>query len=274
MFSTNNHLKTTLLPKLASGSVGAFTIDPRSTISYRLEKDQIVLDGSSEYVVNADRASIFLVLAKIKDGTRTLVCFSTDDFDVGSSLQVSEPKKLLGMRAAGTAAIEFKNLRLPLSAMVFEPEALQMGLDRIVTNMRLAVAAQALGIGQAALDSEVKYANERSQFNSKIGKFYAVQDYIAMDQIAVQTVRLLTYKIAAEMRNLHTLDRDTAVAKVSSSNAAVQTARHSIRVHGGYGFIRDYPVERYLRDARVTQSYLESNEALKARIAESLLRGA
>jgi alkylation response protein AidB-like acyl-CoA dehydrogenase len=271
LFSTNNHLKTTLLPKLASGNVGAFIVDPKSTISCTVEKDQIILDGSCEFVLNADSASVLLVLAKMKGGGSNLVCFSEEDLEDSSGLKISEPKKLLGMRAAGTAKIEFHNVRLPLNSTVFEPEVLPAGLNRIHINARLAVAAQALGIAQAALDAEVKYANERVQFNTKIGKFYAVQDFIAQDQIAVQTARLVTYKTAAEMRNLRTLERDSAVAKVSSSNAAVQTARHSIRVHGGYGFIRDYPVERYLRDARVTQVYLESNESLKAKIAESLL---
>ena len=271
LFSTNNHLKTALLPKLASGNVGAFIVDPRSAVPCRKEKEEIILDGASEFVINADVASIFLVLGKMQDGKSTLVCFSREDLVDSSGVKISEPKKLLGMRAAGTARIEFHSVRLPLNSTVFEPEVLPAGLRRLHTNSRLAVAAQALGIAQAALDSEVQYANERAQFNTKIGNFYAVQDFIAQDQIAIQTARLLTYKIASEMRNLRTLDRDGAVAKVSSSNAAVQTARHAIRIHGGYGFIRDYLVERYLRDARVTQSYLESNESLKAKIAESLL---
>ncbi len=141
----------------------------------------------------------------------------------------------------------------------------------MLAKSRLAVAAQALGIGQASLDAEIKYANERVQFNTKIGSFYAVRDFIAQDEIALETARSLTYSVASEIQTLATLSRDSAIAKVSSSNAAVQTARHSIRVHGGYGFVRDYPVERHLRDARGTQIYIESNEELKSQIAGSLL---
>ncbi len=135
----------------------------------------------------------------------------------------------------------------------------------------MAVAGQALGIAQASLDAAIKYSNERSQFNKKIGSFYAVKDYIAQDEIAIQSARSITYSASSEVLSSPTLQRDTSIAKVSSSNAAVQAARHSIRVHGGYGFIRDYPVERYLRDARATQIYIESNEALKEQIAGSLL---
>ncbi|MDA4111104.1 MAG: acyl-CoA dehydrogenase family protein [Thaumarchaeota archaeon] len=267
--SPNDALKSALLPKLASGTMGAFSIDPTSTVSCKIEGEDFVLDGHSEYVLSADTAGVFLILAKMRDAGKTFFCFSKER--ESSGFQIDAPKKLLGMRAGGTAKISFNSFRLPKDAKVFDGEGNSIALNHILATSRLAVAGQALGIGQAALDAELKYANERSQFNSKIGKFYAVKDFISMDQISLQTSRLLTYKTAAEIGTLQTLDRDSCVAKVSASSAAVQTARHSIRVHGGYGFIRDYPVERYLRDARVTQSYLESNESLKAKIAESLL---
>ncbi|MFI5420805.1 MAG: acyl-CoA dehydrogenase family protein, partial [Nitrososphaerales archaeon] len=269
--SNNQELKSALLPKLDSGSLGAFVIDPKSTIKSSFEGSQIVLNGSTQYVANADAAGVFLILAKMKDGSKSFVCFTKEQDEEIPGFVVSAPEKLLGMRAAGTARVEFLNFPLPKNAILFDDNEVSAAMHRILTRSRLAVAGQALGIGQAALDAEISYANERSQFNTKIGKFYAVQDFIAADHISIETARVIAYKASRQINDSHTLERDSAVAKVSSSNAAVQTARHSIRIHGGYGFIRDYPVERYLRDARVTQSYIESNEALKAKIAESLL---
>lgn len=267
--TSNSGLKNRLLPKLASGTLGAFSFDPKSTISCRIEKDQIFLTGTSEYVMSAASAGIFLVLAKMSDGNRIMVCFSKEESNQG--LEVGPVKKLLGMRASQTASIHLHNLKLPLEAIVFDPMKSGKALEELIVRSRLIVAAQALGIAQASLDSAIKYSNERSQFNTKIGSFYAVKDFIAQDEIAIQSARSITYSVASELLSGSSVQKDSAIAKVSASNAAVQTARHSIRVHGGYGFVRDYPVERFLRDARATQIYIESNEALKGEIAGNLL---
>ncbi|MDG6924374.1 MAG: acyl-CoA/acyl-ACP dehydrogenase [Nitrososphaerota archaeon] len=144
-------------------------------------------------------------------------------------------------------------------------------MQQITAKARLIVAAQALGIGQASLDAAIKYSNERSQFKTTIGSFYAVRDFIAQDEISLQSARSITYSVADEISLFQTPMRDSAIAKIAASDAAVSASRHSIRIHGGYGFIRDYQVERYLRDARATQIYIESNEALKGDIAGSLL---
>jgi alkylation response protein AidB-like acyl-CoA dehydrogenase len=267
--STNNGLRNRLLPKLASGVFGACCLEPNTGISCRVGGGKVLLSGRSEYVMSAASAGVFLVLAKKNDGGRVLVCFSIDD--AKGNVEVGPTKKLLGMRAADTASVTLHNLELSLDAMVFEPERIDGSLAQLFARSRLAVAAQALGIGQASLDAEIKYSNERSQFKTKIGSFYAVRDFIAQDEVSIQNARCVTYSVASQVSTLATVSRDSAIAKVSSSNSAVQAARHSIRVHGGYGFVRDYPVERYLRDARATQIYIESNESLKSQIAGSLL---
>ena len=221
--------------------------------------------------MNAASAGVFLVLAKMSDGNRAIICFSKEHSGINSGFEVGPAKKLLGMRASQTASISFHNLKLSTDTLVFDPQHTGRILEQLFARSRLAVAAQALGIAQASLDASIKYSNERTQFNTQIGKFYAVKDFIAQDEIAIQSARSITYSVAAELLSIPSLQRDSAIAKVAASNSAVQAARHSIRVHGGYGFIRDYPVERYLRDARVTQIYIESNEALKGQIAGSLL---
>ncbi|MGI0090326.1 MAG: acyl-CoA dehydrogenase family protein [Nitrososphaerales archaeon] len=276
LLSSNSELKESLLPKLATGTIGAFSLDPKSTITCKIEEeDSIMVNGSSRYVMSAASAGIFLFAARTGDDGRAIICFSKDQLDSGFTVGGAE--KLLGMRAADTARISFSSAKLPVESLVFGLENTEIAMEQLLARSRLAVAAQALGIAQASLDAEINYANERSQFNTKIGNFYAIRDYIATDEISIQTSRSVTYSAASDLDALQNQSsssssgRDSAMAKVSASNAAVQAARHSIRVHGGYGFIRDYPVERFLRDARLTQLYIESNEALKSLIAGSLL---
>lgn len=266
--SANKELKARLLPKLASGTLGAFSLDPNSTVSYAVQGDSVVINGASEYVMSATLAGVFLVLARSKQGN-IVICFDISDVNK-PEFSIGETIKLLGMRASGTASMSFRGLRLSKESIAFSSTESNAAITNMLKKSRLAVAAQALGLGQASLDASVKYSSERSQFNTKIGKFYAVRDFVAQDQIAIEGSRSLTYSVASDLSR-PSADKDSAIAKVSASNAAVQAARHSIRVHGGYGFTRDYPVERYLRDARATQLYIESNEALKDLIAASII---
>ena len=267
--STNEDLRGSILPKLAAGTLAAFSVDPKSSTSFRKSGEDYVLDGSSEYILNAGSAGVFLVLARSKEGANIIVCFLKED--VRNSVVIGEPKKLMGMRGSGTCSVSLKELKVSRKSIAFDSLQAGAALEKLLILSRLGVAAQALGIGEASLDEEVKYANERSQFNTKIGQFYAVQDFIASDEVSIDAARSVTYGVASHPLSEKFAWRKSCIAKIAASNAAVQAARHSIRIHGGYGFIRDYPVERYLRDARATQIYLESNEALKAKIAEDML---
>jgi acyl-CoA dehydrogenase len=267
----NGSLRATLLPKLAGGNISALSVDPKSSIyCKRTDRGEFVLEGTSEYVINADQAGIFLVLARSKSGGAILVCFQKEETD--EHLKIGEPKRMMGMRGSGTCSISLHGLKLTDSSLVCDPEVTLSAINRLMIAARFAIASLALGIGQASLDEEVRYANERVQFNTKIGQFYAVQDFIGSDEISIDTARSVTYSAASRPLTDELASRKSCIAKIAASNAAVQSARHSIRVHGGYGFVRDYPVERYLRDARATQIFLEPNEVLKGKIAEDLLR--
>ncbi len=277
--SQNSKLKQALLPKLVTGVLGAFDFstlheeNKSKQILCRIEGSDLIVNGQSEYVISAAAANIFLVLGNLRgEGRREKVIFAFSKDQVSEEqFTVGEPKKLLGMRASDTAKISFRELLLPLESLVYEVSKVREALPWLLARANLAVAGQGLGLAQASIDASVKYANERSQFNTKIGNFYAVQDMIASDSIDLETARALTYVIAGEINTTSTLERDSSIAKIASSNAAVRASRHAIRVHGGYGFTRDYPVERYARDARFTQIYTESNEDLKALVAKSLL---
>lgn len=267
--STNSDLRSRLLRKLASGSFAAFSLHP-AVLRCRVVGDELLINGTVEFVMSAASADVFLVLAQTPDGKEVIVSFEKEQTR-SNSLIIGASKQLLGMRATETASLTFRDLAVPKDSLVFEPDRTGQALTQLRARARLAVAAQALGIGQASIDAEVKYANDRKQFNTKIGGFYAVRDLIAQDEIAVECARSVTFSVASDIVKLPTLSRDSAISKIAASTAAVQAARHSIRVHGGYGFVRDYPVERYLRDARATEIYLESNEALKSEVAGSVL---
>lgn len=265
--SSNSALKETLLPKLSTGTLGAFSSDDH--LSCKIEGSDLVLDGNADYVMNAQRAGVFLIDAKLSGSKseRALIAFEKGQ----ASFKVSAPKKMLGLRASGTSTISFDKTKIPLSSLLFDVKDSGDALSKLKCRARLAIASQALGLAEAALEAETRYANERSQFNTKIGRFYAVQEFIASDAISIETSRAITYLAATQIDSSPTIARDSAIAKIASSNCSVSVSRHSIRVHGGYGFIRDYPVERYLRDSRATQIYLESNESLKAEIASFIL---
>lgn len=268
--SSNSELKSRLLPKLARGSLSAFLIDQKSKISIRAVDGGFLIDGFADHLMSAAVAEIFLIVGKFADGATAILCFSRDELNHDPSFAVGEEERLLGMRGSATAGILFKKLKLPMRSLLFDRKAASHAFEQLLIRSRIAVAVQALGITQASLDASVKYSNERSQFNQKIGSFYAVRDMIAMDEMSVQAARSLTYSVATDLASA-TSKRDSGIAKVLASNASVQAAKHSIRIHGGYGYVRDYPVERYLRDARLTQIYIESNEKLKSEIAGSLL---
>jgi alkylation response protein AidB-like acyl-CoA dehydrogenase len=225
--STNERLKSVLLPKLITGTLAAFSIDPKSTITLKDENGSMTLEGTSEFVMNADTAQIFLILATAKDGSKSFVCFQCSEAQ--GEFEVEEPKKLMGMRGTGTCKISCNGLKLSDRAAVFEKNATSSALESFLATTRLLVAAQALGIAQASLDEAVRYANERSQFNTKIGRFFAVQDFMAQDEISIQSSRSVTYG-AAPPSNSPEKVRDSCIAKISASNAAVQSARHSIRI--------------------------------------------
>jgi alkylation response protein AidB-like acyl-CoA dehydrogenase len=278
LLSENTALRGAFLHKLASGSLGAFALYPsasereRGVVSCSFQGSNIILEGSASFVINAASADIFLIRARVQDtvSDEALVAFSKSAASK-DAFEISSPKKLLGMRASDTATLSFHDLKLPIESLVSDVAQTGAILEKLNARARLAIAAVALGIGQASVDASVKYANERSQFNTKIGKFYAVQEMIASDIVSLESARSITYQAAAEINSSRSLGRDSATAKICSSNAALGAARHSIRIHGGYGFTRDYPVERYARDARLTLICFESNERLKSEIARIAL---
>lgn len=278
--SKNENLKDTLLPKLVAGGCGAVDLfsltahdEHRDGVSCEISGEGITLNGNLENVLSASDASVFLIVAGVSGSKDNVaVAFSKDEL-TGEGFTVGESKKLLGMRASGFSNIAFHSLKLSSNNLLFG-SAIQSAVEgTLLTRSRLALASVALGVAQAAIDASVKYANQRMQFNRKIGSFYAIQDMIATSETEVQTARSLTYLASSRMQDSddESLARDSALAKISASLAAVNSARRAIRVHGGYGFMRDYPVERYARDARLTPIFLETNEELKSVLAASLL---
>lgn len=277
----NEAQKKKYLPDLAVGKkFGAFALtEPESgsdaaglKTTAVAKGDSFILNGTKRFITSAAFADIFLVFA-ITDpsaGNRGVSCFLVERGTPGFSVGKEEDK--LGIRGSSTCELFFEDCRVPKENLIGE---LNRGFKVALVTLdsgRIGIAAQALGIAQAALDEAVKYAKERKAFGKLISEFQAIQFKLAEMKVKVEAARLLTYKAA--WKKDHKLDyvADSSIAKLYAAEIASEVADESVQIHGGYGYIRDYKVERLYRDARVTRIYEGTSEIQKLVIARELLK--
>jgi len=179
----------------------------------------------------------------------------------------------LGIKAQDTAEIVFDDLRIPAENVVGEAGRGFYQLMEFFASGRTNVATQAVGAATGALDAAVEYANQREQFDQKISEFQAIQHKIAEMATKVEAARSLTYRAATEVErnNQNVAAQFSSMAKLFASEIAVEVADEGIQVHGGSGYVTDYPAERYYRDARITKIYEGTSEIQKNIIADQLL---
>jgi alkylation response protein AidB-like acyl-CoA dehydrogenase len=204
-------------------------------------------------------------------GYKGISCFIIEDGMSGFSRGRKENK--LGIRGSETCEIYFDNCRVPAENMVNEPgQGFRIAL-KTLNGGRIGIASQALGIAQAALDKSVAYAKERKQFGKSIASFGAIQSKIAIMATNVEAARLLTLR-AAMLKDEHkSYTKEAAMAKQFASQTAVDSARECVQIHGGYGYMQEYGVERLMRDAKITQIYEGTSEIQEVVIARSILEG-
>ena len=179
----------------------------------------------------------------------------------------------MGIRGSSTSGFTFNDVHVPAENLLgAEGEGFKIAMNTL-DGGRISVAAQAVGITQAALDYSVQYAGERVQFGKPIGTFQASQWMIADIATELAASRLLTYRAACAKDSGGSYSKEAAQAKLVASDVAVRSTSKAIQVHGGYGYTRDYPVERLYRDAKITEIYEGTSEVQKMVIAASLLRG-
>jgi butyryl-CoA dehydrogenase len=237
-----------------------------------LDGDHWVLNGAKIFITNAGPADVFITYAATdrKLGAKGISAFIVPATTPGVRKGKREEK--LGIHASDTREVHYENARVPKDHLFGE---LNKGYTVALATLgggRIGIAAQALGIAQAAVEASVKYANEREQFDRKIGEFDAIRAMLADSGVELETARLLVYQ-AAWLRDLDRPHvKEASLAKWHASEAATRCANLAIQVHGGYGYMSEYHVERYWRDARICEIYEGTTEVQKMVVAAQVLK--
>lgn len=237
-----------------------------------LDGDHWVLNGSKIFITNAGPADVFITYAATDKslGSKGISAFIVPADTPGVRKGKKELK--LGIHASDTREVYYENARIPQDHLLGE---LNKGYSVALATLgggRIGIAAQALGIAQASLEASVQYANERTQFDQKIGEFDAIRAMLADSAVEVETSRLLVYQAAwlRDQDRPHT--KEASLAKWHASEAATRCANLAIQVHGGYGYMSEYHVERYWRDARICEIYEGTTEVQKMVVAGQVLK--
>jgi alkylation response protein AidB-like acyl-CoA dehydrogenase len=236
--------------------------------------DGWVLDGVKRWITNAGVSEFYTVFAVTEPGAgaKGISAFLVEKGDAGVSF--GKPEKKLGIKGSPTAEVYFDSVRLPADRLIGEVgQGFSLAM-RTLDHTRVTIAAQALGIAQGALDAATAYAAEREQFGKPIAAFQGVQFILADAAMKISAARELTYAAAARSeRGDADLTYFGAAAKCFASDAAMQITTDMVQVLGGYGYTQDFPLERMMRDAKITQIYEGTNQVQRIVIARELQRG-
>jgi len=241
-------------------------------LTARKDGEEYVLDGTKIFITNGGTADTVVVLGSTDPGagSRGLSMFIVEKDTPGFTIGKVEDK--LGIRASNTAELVFQECRIPAANLLGdEGLGFKIGLGTL-DGGRIGIAAQAVGIGRAALEKAVAYSKDREQFGKAIGSFQAIQWMLADSATELDAARLL-YLRAAQLKDKGArFSSEAAMAKLFASEAASRAADHAIQIHGGYGFTTEYDPERHYRDARITRIYEGTSEVMRMVIAGGLLR--
>jgi hypothetical protein len=266
------------LPKLASGeALGCYGLtepgsgsDPASLVT-RAVRDggDWVIDGSKIFITLGSWAGVALVFARTGgDGPRGITCFLVPTSSPGFSARKIDGK--LGLRAQDTAELFFDGVRLPDSARLGDEGAGFKVAMSALDNGRISLAAGAVGVAQACVDASIAYATERTQFGKPIAQFQLVQELIAEMAVETEAARLMAWRAAALADAGASYTLAASQAKFYASEVAVRAANAALQAHGGYGYVDEFPVARYLRDARVLTLYEGTSQIQKLLIGRAL----
>ena len=275
--------KRRFLPRMATGELrgGLALTEPEAgsdvqnirTAAVRDGSDYII-DGSKLFITNAERGHGFAVLAKTDAAAdppyRGIGCFIVEKS--GSGVVVGQHFDKLGYRGVDTAELLFRDCRVPAANLVGEVEG--RGFSQVMAALesgRINVAARAVGVATAALEAAVKYAQQRETFGVPIARHQAIQIKLADMATKIEAARLLTYEAARKKDLGERVDLEAGMAKLFASEVCGEVTLEAMRIHGGYGYVKDYPVERYYRDAPLMIIGEGTNEMQKLIIARRLL---
>ncbi len=276
----NDAQRHRFLPRLVSKELGAFSLSEPGAGSDAgalestavLDGDTWVLNGSKNWVTNGVNAGVYLIFARTDKaaGNRGLTAFIVEKGAKG--LVIGKPEDKMGLRGSETVSLTLEDLRVPADQRLGEVgDGFKIAMSMLDAG-RIGVAAQALGVMTAAFEEAVKYAQQRRAFGGPIAKIQAVQFKLAEMERRVQCARLLLHKAAWLRDTDQPYTRAASIAKLYASEAATWVTHQAIQVHGGYGYVKEYAVERYYRDARVMEIYEGTSEIQRLVIARSLLK--
>lgn len=273
--------KQKYLPRLASGkALGAYALSEAGSGSDAAslqaravrDGDEYVLSGTKSWITSGADADIFVVMVRTDPEQRSkgISSFVIDRDTKGFNIGKKEDK--LGLRASSTVELIFEDARVPAANMLGrEGEGFKIAMETL-DGGRIGIGTQAVGIARACLEASVAYANDREQFGKKISEFQAIQWKIADMATAIDAARLMIYRAARLRDRGEPHSREAAMAKLFASETANRASREAIQIHGGAGFLKDFPVERFYRDARITEIYEGTSEIQRIVISRFLLK--
>jgi butyryl-CoA dehydrogenase len=273
--------KKYFLSKLATGNaLGCFALSEPGTGSdaaaitttYRKDGDEYVLSGTKNWITNGPEADVCVVFATsdTSKGNKGITAFVHDMNVKGISCGKKEDK--MGIRGSPTSSIMYDEVRLPKTALLGDENRGFVVAMTTLNGGRIGVASQAVGIARAALDDSLQYAQERKAFGKTICDHQSIQNYFADMVCRIDSARYLTLDAAKRKDKKQQYIRQAAMAKLYASETAMMCANKGIQIHGGYGFVTDYPAERHLRDAKITEIYEGTSEIQRILIATQLLK--
>ncbi len=239
----------------------------------RSDGDSYVINGTKQWITNGGEASIYTVIA-LTDPTRGVRGSSAILVEKGTpGFEFGKKENKMGIRASATRELIFQDCRVPKSNVLAKEGMGFLVAMRTLDQSRPGVASQAVGIAQGALDKAIEYSRERHQFGKSISSFQGIQFLLADMATQVEAARALTYAAA---RSIDSGEKDvsrmSAMAKVFASDTAMKVTTDAVQVFGGYGYMKEYPVEKMMRDAKITQIYEGTNQIQREVIALNLIK--
>jgi alkylation response protein AidB-like acyl-CoA dehydrogenase len=271
--------KQRYLPKLAAGTLGAYALSEASSgsdafaLTTRAVKqhDEFLLTGRKLWITNGDEADIFIVLATIDPaaGYRGITAFIVERNFAGFTVGRKEDK--LGIRASSTCELLFDDCRVPAANVLGEPgKGYKIAIETL-NEGRIGIGAQMVGIAHGALEAALNYTKERKQFGKTIAEFQGVQFQLARAAVDVEAARLLVYNAARRRDAGVPFLTEAAMCKLFASEVAERVSSLAVNLFGGYGFVKDYPVEKFYRDAKIGQIYEGTTNMQLQTIAKQIL---
>lgn len=277
----NEEQKEKYLPKLATGEwMGVFALtEPNAgsdaaaieTTAVR-DGDKWIINGTKHFITNADLADIFTIVAVTdkSKGSKGLTTFIVERGTPGFSIYKMGAK--MGLRGSHTSELVFENCEIPAENILGQEGWGYINALKILANGRVGLAARNLGSSQKLLELSIKYANERIQFGEPILKFQAIQHMLAEMATEIEAVRNFTYKVAWMVDQNAKIIKEAAMVKLFASEVFHRVADKAVQIYGGMGYMQEFPIERYYRDARIARIYEGTSEIQKMIIANQLIK--